>query len=179
MQVTISGAAHTITTGYDGAGRVNAVTYPSGFAVAYAYNALGYQTQLTNSATQQVYWTANARDAELQLTQQTAGNGVVTTRSFHAQSGRLTGIQAGNGGAVQAMSFGYDLIGNLTSRSDSQYRAERELHLRPAQPADLGDRRGRAWRRRSPTTSIGNMLTSPMSAPTATRRRASRGRMAC
>jgi hypothetical protein len=58
------------------------VTYPSGFAVAYSYNSYGYQSQLANSATGQVYWTADARGAELHLTQQTAGNGVVTTQSF-------------------------------------------------------------------------------------------------
>jgi YD repeat-containing protein len=71
--------------------------------VAYAYNAVGYHTQLTNSATSQVYWTANARDAEGHLTQQTAGNGVVTTQSFDAVTGRLTAITAGRQGRCRTM----------------------------------------------------------------------------
>ena len=59
-QITIAGTTYTITTAYDSASRVSTITYPSGFAVSYAYNAFGYQTQLTNTATSQVYWTANA-----------------------------------------------------------------------------------------------------------------------
>ena len=46
--------------------------------------AWGYTQRLTNSATGQVYWTANARDAELHLLQDTAGNGVVNNRTFSA-----------------------------------------------------------------------------------------------
>jgi hypothetical protein len=57
--------------------------YPSGLVLSYAYTSIGCPGA-------QVYWTAHARDAELRLIQHTAGNGVVTTQSFDAQSGRLT-----------------------------------------------------------------------------------------
>jgi hypothetical protein len=67
----------------------------------------------------QVYWTANARDAEMHLTQQTAGNGVVTTQSYSAQTGHLIGVQAGPSNTVANLSFNYDVLGNLTSRSDA------------------------------------------------------------
>ena len=67
------------------ASRISKVTYPSGFAVAYSYNATGYQFKLANAATAQVYWTADSRDAELHLTQQTAGNGVVTQPGVRRQ----------------------------------------------------------------------------------------------
>ena len=90
MQLTISGAPYTITTGYDAASRISKVTYPSGFAVAYGYNATGYQYQLSNAATSQVYWTADARDAELHLTKQTSGNGVITIQVFDPNTGLLT-----------------------------------------------------------------------------------------
>jgi RHS repeat-associated protein len=118
-QITIDGVSHTSTTGYDTASRISTISYPSGLQVTYGYNALGYQTQLSNSSTGQVYWTANARDAELRLIQQTSGNGVVTTQTYDALTGRLTNIRGGSGNAVQDFGFGYDLIGNITSRTDA------------------------------------------------------------
>jgi hypothetical protein len=42
-----------------------------------------------DNASGTVYWTANARDAELHLLQATAGNGVVTNQSFNANTGTL------------------------------------------------------------------------------------------
>ncbi|HEY7550089.1 MAG TPA: RHS repeat-associated core domain-containing protein, partial [Hyphomicrobiaceae bacterium] len=119
VQITINGTPYTITTGYDAASRLSTVTYPSGFAVTYGYNATGYQYQLSNAATSEVYWTANARDAELHLTQQTAGNGVLTTQVFDPQTGRLSSIVAGDAGAVQNQAYTYDLVGKLITRSDA------------------------------------------------------------
>jgi RHS repeat-associated protein len=119
VQFSINSANYTITTGYDGASRVNAVTYPSGFAVAYAYNTYGFQTQLTNFGTGQPYWTANAGDAELHLAQQTAGNGVVTSQTYDANTGLLTGITAGNSGSVENFSYTYDTLGKLLTRGDA------------------------------------------------------------
>ena len=56
------------------------------------------------------------------MTQETAGNGVVTNRSFSPNTGRLTAIQAGVGGGtgIANYSYGYDLLGNLTSRADAK-----------------------------------------------------------
>jgi RHS repeat-associated protein len=65
-----------------------------------------------------VFWTANAMNAELQLTQATAGNGVTTNRAFDALTGRLTGVTAGSGNAVANMGFTYDVLGNLAARTD-------------------------------------------------------------
>jgi YD repeat-containing protein len=99
--LSIDGTNYGFTASYDGAGRVSQVSYPSGLSVTYGYSALGYQTQLKNTATNQVYWTANTRDAELRLTEQTAGNGVATSQFFDPLMGRLTAIQSGVSAAVQ------------------------------------------------------------------------------
>ena len=60
----------------------------------------------------QVHWTANARDAELHLTQNTRGSNIVTSQSFDAATGRLTTILAsrapstvGRHGVVRAVSW--------------------------------------------------------------------------
>ncbi len=80
-----------MAAGYDGNSRLTQVSYPSGFTARYGYNNLGYANQLLDAASGQVHWTANAMDGEGHLTQQTAGNGLVTTRSFSATTGRLNG----------------------------------------------------------------------------------------
>ena len=95
--------------------RLSTVTYPSGFALNYTYTRLGYVQQLKAAATGQVYWTANARDAELHLTQQTAGNGVVTTQSFDAQTGRLP-VSWRAPATGPNFSYTYDLLGNMLTR---------------------------------------------------------------
>ena len=108
VALTVGISTHTVTTGYDAASRVSTVAYPSGFTVAYGYNATGYQAELRNAATDQLYWAANTRDAEGHLTAATAGNGLVTTQSFEATTGRLTGISSGPSGAVQDFAYSYD-----------------------------------------------------------------------
>jgi RHS repeat-associated protein len=103
---------------YDANSRLASVTYPSGLAAFYGYTSLGYLQQITG-ADSKAYWTANARDAELRLTQQTAGNGVVTTQSFDPLSDRPTSILAGNGNAIESFSYTYDALGNMLTRADA------------------------------------------------------------
>jgi RHS repeat-associated protein len=104
---------------YDANGRVSEIAYPSGFGARHVYTAQGYLKEVRDRATDALYWRADTRDAEGQLTQFTYGNGVATTQGFHAQTGRLTGITAGPVGAVQALMFSYDALGNLTDRVEN------------------------------------------------------------
>jgi len=89
-----------------------------GLSLTYTYISLGYAQQITGPGAQ-VYWTANARDAEMHLTQQTAGNGVVTNQGFDPQTGRLTAILAGAGNIVENFSYTYDVLGNVLTRADA------------------------------------------------------------
>jgi RHS repeat-associated protein len=120
LATTIDGTVYTMAAGYDANGRMSSVNYPSGFSVTYLYTSLGYAQQLKNTVSGQVYWTANARDAEQHLTQQTAGNGVVTSQAFNAATGRLTSILAGTGSGygVENFTYTYDVLGNLLTRGD-------------------------------------------------------------
>jgi RHS repeat-associated protein len=118
VAITVNSTTYTIGTTYDSNGRVATATYPSGFALQYAYTALGYQQQVLNNATGQAFWTANARDASLNLTEQTAGNGIVTNETFDPNTGRLTAIGAGTGSTVENFSYVYDALGNVTTRQD-------------------------------------------------------------
>jgi RHS repeat-associated protein len=116
---TVDGSVYTFSATRDGNGRLSTVTYPSGFVAQYSYNSFGYSNQLADGTSHQVHWTLNALDAEQHITQQTSGNGIVTTRSFSATTGRLLAIDAGNGNLVQNLSYTYDSLGNLLTRVDS------------------------------------------------------------
>ena len=74
---------------------------------------------LTDASGSLAYWTANARDAEGRVSQETAGSGTVTNRAFDANTGALTGVAAGTGSSVANLAFGFDALGNLTSRGDA------------------------------------------------------------
>jgi RHS repeat-associated protein len=119
VTTTIDGSIYVMSANYDADSRLSKVNYPSGFTARYAYTGLGDVSQLLDDATSQVHWTANAMDAELRLTQQTTGNGLVTASGYDALTGRLTGIATGSGSAVQNLSITYDQRGNPLSRSDA------------------------------------------------------------
>ena len=115
----VNGATYTMSAGYDGNSRLTSVSYASGFTAKYAYTNLGYANEMLDATSGLAYWTASAMDAEGHITQQTAGNGLVTTRAFSLTTGRLNSIATGSGGAVQNFAYSYDLLGNPLSRSDA------------------------------------------------------------
>ena len=117
-QLTIDGNISTVVTSYDANGRISTVTYPSGFEVQYVYTTLGYQNQITDYFSSQVYWNASARDAEFHLVQEIAGNGIMTVRTFNPNTGRIQTTQAGTDNAVANFAYNFDTIGNLTQRQD-------------------------------------------------------------
>jgi RHS repeat-associated protein len=119
VATTVNGNTYTFSATYDLNGRLNIVNYPSGSSVQYSYNSLGYSNQLSDAYSGNAFWTLNALDAEQHITQETAGNGVVTTQTFDAPTGRLLMTDAGNGNAVQNLSYTYDALGNVLSRTDA------------------------------------------------------------
>ena len=126
--LTVGGTGYTTTTSYDAYGRVSTVAGPSGFTSRNVYTALSYLCRIadtagtpscTSAGGANVIWTANTASAELALTQTTAGNGVVTTNTFDATTGRLTNLRAGPSDAVASFDYQWDSIGNLIYRSDN------------------------------------------------------------
>lgn len=120
--ITILGDTSNVSTYYNADGRMSMVAYPSGFMVEYVYNARGYLAQIKDPNASQVYWTANAYDAEMSLTQQTAGNGVITSQGYDPNTSFLTSIQAGpseSPSSAANFAYSYDTIGNLQTRVDA------------------------------------------------------------
>ncbi len=91
--------------------------------VQYVYTSLGYLSQLKDNATGAVLWTANARDAEMHLTDQLAGNAVDTIQVFDPLTGLVQQIRASADGSddghTASFSYQFDKIGNLKNRADN------------------------------------------------------------
>jgi RHS repeat-associated protein len=117
-----AGTARVYALTYDTlTGRVKTTTYPSALVIANVFNSYGYLSQLKDNGSGAVYWTINARDAELHATQQTAASNLVTNQAFDSNTGLFQTIQAGIGGGTGVANFSYafDTIGNLTRRTDT------------------------------------------------------------
>ena len=117
--ISIDGVSYTSGLTYDASGRPGTVTYPSGFAIRHSYNSRGYITSVSEEGGATVYWQPNSVDAEGQITEQTFGNGVVTTKSFDPRTGRIDGISTVFGTtSIQDLAYDFDTLGNLKMRGD-------------------------------------------------------------
>ncbi len=85
--ITVDGTTYTTATGYDSSGRLSTTTYPSGQVVSYTYHGDGYLAGIKNGVGGPGLWTVGQRDAYLNATQQTYGNGIVTNQGFDPAMG--------------------------------------------------------------------------------------------
>jgi RHS repeat-associated protein len=120
--------AFTYTWAYNPTtGLLNTLTYPvstSSYALQlqYGYSSGILQTVTDVSDTPNVtVWQANTMNPAGQVTQETLGNGIVTTRSYDAVTGWLGTAQSGVGGgsAVKNLAFLFDEMGDVTQRQDN------------------------------------------------------------
>ncbi len=123
MTLSINAKTYLYNRSYNSDSRIDTLSYPSGLVVKYLYTQLGYLQELKDYTTGGVLWTANARDAEMHLTDQLAGNGVDTIQVFDPLTGLVQQIRAsGDGhddGHTANFSYQFDRIGNLKNRADN------------------------------------------------------------
>ncbi len=119
IETTIQGETYTTETFYDEMNRPVGVVYPTGVIAVNHYNNYGYRHQVSRGLTD-VLWTANAADARGNITESEHGNGVITTRGYENDTGFVNSIHALGVGnlVVQNHEYNYDLLGNLTHRTD-------------------------------------------------------------
>ena len=120
-QVTIGTGTYAFNTSYDAASRVSTVTYPSGLSVGYTRNALSFQTQLTNRATNQVYWTAVARDVQMRLTQQ------VSEQTVYIWKRRLGTFEANDVRRLKALELENGRLKKLVAERDLEIEVTKEI----------------------------------------------------
>jgi RHS repeat-associated protein len=107
-------------------GLVDTLTYPTSTSnyrlkLQYSYaNGILSSVKDFNAPTT-VFWAGSAMSPWGALTQETLGNGVITTRSFDAVTGWLATNQAGVSGGTGLLnqSYFYDLLGNVSQRQNN------------------------------------------------------------
>jgi RHS repeat-associated protein len=98
---------------------VSTSAYQLKLQYGYANGMLQKISDFNNVAT--VFWTANTTNPRGQVTQETLGNGVVTTRVFDAVTGLTSSINAGVGGGTGLLNSSYlfDQMGNVIQRQNN------------------------------------------------------------
>jgi len=112
----IGSKTFTTQTTYNNKNKVDVITYPSGLEVKHEYAANGLLTAVKNVATNHCYWQLTGQDARGNVTQERFGNGLVTTRTYNAATGRLTAIATPG---IQNWTYQYNAVGSLTHRTDN------------------------------------------------------------
>jgi RHS repeat-associated protein len=125
----IDGRSYTTTWKFDAQGRESGLVYPGGFETRMVYNGVGHLMRVENATTNSVYWTAQERNAAGQYTRDLLGNGLSTRRVFDPLTRHVKEVKTGAGAAsdVQNLSYQWDLLGNLTKRSNLNRKLEESL----------------------------------------------------
>ncbi len=116
--VSVSGQSFQTSFAYDSIGRVERLTYPSGFAVRQVFNTYGHLAELRVVNGDRLLWQGNEVNPSGQMARETFGNGLVTSRSFNPRRGWVRNIQTGENGTIRNLAFDFNRLGNLKSRSD-------------------------------------------------------------
>jgi RHS repeat-associated protein len=122
---------------YNTLGLLDKLTYPTTLgnplAVRYEYaNGLPKSiTEVVTPGTPTVFWNATEADAFGNVTKETLGNQLQTTRAYDALTGWLSSIQTGATGSptsIQNLNYSWDRVGNLLSRTDSRQNITEDFY---------------------------------------------------
>ena len=123
--VSIDSTTYDTQTLYDTAGRADTLIYPSGFKVKSVFTSRGHLAEVTDDLATTTYWQADTVNAEGQVTAETLGNGVTTTRVYDPATSRIDSITTVKGPTfIQDLAFDFDTLGNLTARRDLRQSRE-------------------------------------------------------
>ncbi len=109
---------------YDGAGRLQAITYPSGIEAHYQYNAAGYLETITDGDS--LLKKITDTSASGQSVEEFYGNNVATSRTYNPMTGQLESIATLGSAAIQNNSYEWRTNGTLESRVSSMGTERRE-----------------------------------------------------
>ena len=126
VKTTIDTVDYNIAQTYDEDGRIETISYPTGFQVAQSYAPSGYLARVCDHSqnaycigTDHLYWQAVERDAEGQLTEFELGNNVITRQTYTPQTGLIESITSSKlSSLIQDNTYQFDTLGNLKQRDD-------------------------------------------------------------
>ena len=93
IATTLESLTYTMGYTYDFRGRVDRITYPTGFQIKNKYSTTGYLEEVENPATSASYWSALSVNADLNITNELLGNEQRSSRDHSTPpTRRLEGI---------------------------------------------------------------------------------------
>jgi len=101
---------------YDGSGRPNTHTYPSGLVVKNNYTTYGQLQSITNNGST-TYWTATAENEWDHVTGETFYGGTTGTHQDYHSTGQAYQLSWSGGSASDTFTYGYDTFANLVSQA--------------------------------------------------------------
>jgi RHS repeat-associated protein len=120
VQHVINGTTYTIGYGYNLAGAVTSLTYPSGRVVQPSYDAIGRLSALVSGTT--TYASSFTYNSAFQPTNFTMGNGVAVTAGYSTNRLQLQSLVYTGGSTVLSKTYGYSQNGGnngqITSITD-------------------------------------------------------------
>jgi len=122
VKIDTTDTPYTVSKTYDNYGRLDEITYPTGFKVRQFYTSRGYllKVQRSDAGGSTVFWQATAMNAAGGVTAETLGNGITTTTRAYDTLMRLTNVSSVSGTTtIQNQSYSYDRVGNITQRVDA------------------------------------------------------------
>lgn len=115
----VDGSTFTTQFGYDSQGRMNVMTYPTGFAIKRVYSSLNYLSEIRDNATNALIWAASAYSSA-GIAEEDYGNGTEVQTSYHPTLRRVTRMETKLGAStLQDHQIGYDLLGNVAARVEA------------------------------------------------------------
>jgi len=123
MTTKIDGVNYVVTNQYDSYSRLAYVTYPASgskgrFKAQNVFSASGYLMNVKDASNGYTFWSRISSNADGNVTWESLGNGLSTLRGFDSITRRLQSITTGASANIQNLSFEFDNLGNLESRTD-------------------------------------------------------------
>jgi YD repeat-containing protein len=164
-QWTIGGAPpYQFDFGYTPLGRPSTLTYPqvgtSRYAIQFNYTSFSGELANISGPGNALLWRADTRNSDRNITQETFGDGVVSTRGYEPQRGMLTSIfsrQGTSGPTVENVGYVYDLRGYMSTRTNYVGAGESFTHDELGRLTDWNN--GGGWDVSYSYDDMGNMLT--------------------
>ncbi|MCX6130089.1 MAG: hypothetical protein NTX25_13620, partial [Proteobacteria bacterium] len=119
--VKLLGKTYSKLSTYDSLGRIQTHTYPGGLTVAYDYDAVGQVKSIRDKQSNKVFWNLESLYPNGDLKEYTLGNGSRGFKKQDERTDRIIGetVSAPDRTLQMARTYDHDLVGNLTTRTDS------------------------------------------------------------
>ncbi len=127
VRETLDSTQYDFDLSYDGQGRLNRLTYPTStsgyrFKADYIFDNWGHLEEVRDGNNSSLYYRIDAADALGRPLNAALGNGLNEYYNYDRAAGYLKTIETdpGLGSSVQDLSFTYDQVGNVLTRTDHQ-----------------------------------------------------------